>query len=121
MAYLLRPDAASRSILSPTMLMGLRVMPCCHQRGLEIGNAHSSKHACRPSLFTPGAAYRGERIGSHHAFEFLLVRGELEIGGSAVRRQRHINSDNLERGTIEMRNLDSSSQRESDSAEICCA
>jgi hypothetical protein len=92
-----------------TMLTRLRMPPCHLQGSAEISNVHLSKRTRRPSLFTPGVGYRSERIRSHHAFEFLLVRGEFEIGSLAVRRQRHIDSSDLERGTIEMRNLDGTS------------
>src|SRR5262249_4517671 len=100
------------------MLIGLRVMPCHLQGGFEIGNAHPSKCACRPSLLTPRARHGGERIGSRHAFEFLLVRGELEIGRAAARRHRHIDSSDLECSTIKVKNFDSSSQPECDPAEV---
>jgi len=88
------------------------------QRGAQFVLAQRGQNRRRRALAAPAAGNRLERLGREQAFEFLLLRGEHEIGGEPVRRERRKDARDLERRAVEMRRLARAFERKRDAPEI---
>ena len=73
------------------------VPPGQFERRFEFRPAERRQRRRGPALLAPGVGHRPERLRGGDALELLLVRGELEIGGQAVRRKRGVGARDLER------------------------
>jgi hypothetical protein len=93
-----------------------RVRPGHFQCRLQVCGRGFGEGQRRPALLAPGVRHRREDLRRQHAFEFLLVGREFQIGGLPVGSEGRVDALHLERGAIEMRRLGRAFERHRDAA-----